>query len=235
MNIDALVAIDVHVHLEHAGELTDADKQAQKYFGASAVARDWHGARRLLPLAQDRLRRVSRRRAADRPAAGVERRGRRVRRRQLRHRDRVRQHRSDARRRRRARSAGGWSRRAASAGSSCIRRCSSSRRTIRIAYPLYEVFAEAKLPVLFHTGHSGIGTGMPGGGGIRLKYGNPMLDRRRRGGFSGHADHHGAPVVPVAGRGDLGLPAQAAGLHRSVRLVAEVLLADARSSTPTRC
>jgi hypothetical protein len=44
----------------------------------------------------------------------------------------------------------------------------------RIAYPLYEVFAEARLPVLFHTGHSGIGTGMPGGGGIRLKFGNPM-------------------------------------------------------------
>ena len=44
----------------------------------------------------------------------------------------------------------------------------------RLAYPLYEVFAEARLPVLFHTGHSGIGTGMPGGGGIRLKYGNPL-------------------------------------------------------------
>jgi len=44
----------------------------------------------------------------------------------------------------------------------------------RLAYPLYEVFDEARLPVLFHTGHSGIGTGMPGGGGIRLKYGNPM-------------------------------------------------------------
>ena len=44
----------------------------------------------------------------------------------------------------------------------------------RIAYPLYDVFAEARLPVLFHTGHSGIGTGMPGGGGIRLKFGNPM-------------------------------------------------------------
>jgi predicted TIM-barrel fold metal-dependent hydrolase len=44
----------------------------------------------------------------------------------------------------------------------------------RMAYPLYEVFAEAGLPVLFHTGHSGIGTGMPGGGGVRLKYGNPM-------------------------------------------------------------
>jgi len=44
----------------------------------------------------------------------------------------------------------------------------------RLAYPLYEVFAEARLPVLFHTGHSGMGTGMPGGGGIRLKYGHPM-------------------------------------------------------------
>jgi predicted TIM-barrel fold metal-dependent hydrolase len=44
----------------------------------------------------------------------------------------------------------------------------------RTAYPLYELFAEARLPVLFHTGHSGIGTGVPGGGGIRLKYGHPM-------------------------------------------------------------
>jgi predicted TIM-barrel fold metal-dependent hydrolase len=44
----------------------------------------------------------------------------------------------------------------------------------RSAYPLYEVIAEAGLPALFHTGHSGMGTGMRGGGGIRLKYGNPM-------------------------------------------------------------
>ena len=44
----------------------------------------------------------------------------------------------------------------------------------RLAYPLYEVFAEAELPVVFHTGHSGIGTGLPGGGGVRLKYGNPL-------------------------------------------------------------
>ena len=50
----------------------------------------------------------------------------------------------------------------------------------RVAYPLYEVLAEARLPVLFHTGHSGIGAGMPGGAGVRLKYGNPMPIRRRR-------------------------------------------------------
>jgi predicted TIM-barrel fold metal-dependent hydrolase len=44
----------------------------------------------------------------------------------------------------------------------------------RSVYPFYEVVAAAKLPVIIHTGHSGIGTGMPGGGGVRLKYGNPM-------------------------------------------------------------
>jgi hypothetical protein len=44
----------------------------------------------------------------------------------------------------------------------------------RAAYPLYEAIAEAGLPALFHTGHSGIGTGVPGGGGFRLKYSNPM-------------------------------------------------------------
>ena len=32
----------------------------------------------------------------------------------------------------------------------------------RSAYPLYEVIAEAGLPALFHSGHSGIGTGPPG-------------------------------------------------------------------------
>lgn len=45
----------------------------------------------------------------------------------------------------------------------------------RLAYPLYEVLAEAGVPALFHTGHSGMGSGMPGGGGIRLKYSNPMF------------------------------------------------------------
>jgi predicted TIM-barrel fold metal-dependent hydrolase len=44
----------------------------------------------------------------------------------------------------------------------------------RKAYILYEVIAAAKLPALFHTGQTGAGAGMPGGGGIRLKYSNPM-------------------------------------------------------------
>jgi uncharacterized protein len=44
----------------------------------------------------------------------------------------------------------------------------------RSVYPLYEAIAEAGVPALFHSGHSGIGTGLPGGGGLRLKYSNPM-------------------------------------------------------------
>jgi predicted TIM-barrel fold metal-dependent hydrolase len=44
-----------------------------------------------------------------------------------------------------------------------------------MGYPIYEVINAYKLPVIFHTGHSGMGTGMRGGGGMRLKYGEPML------------------------------------------------------------
>lgn len=44
-----------------------------------------------------------------------------------------------------------------------------------LAYPLYDMIESHGAIALFHTGHSGIGAGLPGGGGIRLKYGNPML------------------------------------------------------------
>ncbi len=44
----------------------------------------------------------------------------------------------------------------------------------RMAYGLYEVLEEAGVVALFHTGQTGIGAGVRGGGGIRLKYSNPM-------------------------------------------------------------
>jgi predicted TIM-barrel fold metal-dependent hydrolase len=44
----------------------------------------------------------------------------------------------------------------------------------RKAYVLYEAIAEAGLPALFHTGQTGVGAGVRGGGGIHLKYSNPM-------------------------------------------------------------
>lgn len=41
-------------------------------------------------------------------------------------------------------------------------------------YPLWEKCAELKVPVQFHTGTTGIGAGLPGGMGIKLKYCHPM-------------------------------------------------------------
>ena len=174
MNTDLLVAIDVHVHLEHTGELTASDVQAQKYFGASTAARDWnlladyYRSRKMgcvvFPV-DERLTgrpRVPNEQVAEfaarnsdiaiafasiDPTRGAE----------------------AVREARRVVEAGGIR------GLKLHPPIQQFAPNDRLAYPLYEVFAEARLPVLFHTGHSGIGTGMPGGGGIRLKYGNPML------------------------------------------------------------
>lgn len=41
-------------------------------------------------------------------------------------------------------------------------------------YPLWEKCVELKVPVQFHTGTTGIGAGLPGGMGIKLKYCQPM-------------------------------------------------------------
>ena len=42
-------------------------------------------------------------------------------------------------------------------------------------YPLYEAIQDAAVPALFHTGQTGIGAGLPGGRGMRLGLSNPML------------------------------------------------------------
>ncbi|WP_116652217.1 amidohydrolase family protein [Pelagibacterium sediminicola] len=44
----------------------------------------------------------------------------------------------------------------------------------RSAYVLYEAIEEAGVPALFHTGQTGVGAGMRGGNGMRLKYSNPI-------------------------------------------------------------
>ncbi|MDT5091329.1 MAG: uncharacterized protein QOH60_692 [Mycobacterium sp.] len=42
-------------------------------------------------------------------------------------------------------------------------------------YPIYEAICEAGVPALFHTGQTGIGSGLPGGHGIKLRFSDPML------------------------------------------------------------
>lgn len=42
-------------------------------------------------------------------------------------------------------------------------------------YPLWEALEQLGLPAIFHTGQNGMGAGLPGGRGIKLRYSNPML------------------------------------------------------------
>jgi predicted TIM-barrel fold metal-dependent hydrolase len=167
-----LAAIDVHVHLEHTGEATETDKQAAAYFkGAGSrdpgVMAEYYRSRNMafvvftvdetrsgMPrLSNDAVVEFAQKNAdiaipfaSINPTRGA---------------DGVR----EARR---------------LVGEGLVRGLKLHPPVMefvpndRLAYPLYEVFAEARLPVLFHTGHSGLGTGMRGGGGIRLKYGDPM-------------------------------------------------------------
>lgn len=41
--------------------------------------------------------------------------------------------------------------------------------------PLWRTIADLGVPALFHTGQNGIGAGLPGGGGLKLRYSNPVL------------------------------------------------------------
>lgn len=45
----------------------------------------------------------------------------------------------------------------------------------RAYYPLWEVLEELGRPAIFHTGQTGIGAGLPGGRGLKLRYSAPML------------------------------------------------------------
>lgn len=42
-------------------------------------------------------------------------------------------------------------------------------------YPLWAALEELGLPAVFHTGQNGMGAGLPGGRGIKLRYSNPLL------------------------------------------------------------
>jgi predicted TIM-barrel fold metal-dependent hydrolase len=172
IDVDRIVAFDVHVHLEHTGEQTDADKHAAAYFkggGArdAASLAEYYRSRNMAcviftvdetltgtpRLSNDEVVEFAQKNAdiaipfaSINPTRGAE----------------------AVREARRLVGAG------AIRGLKLHPPIQEFFPNDRIAYPLYEVFAEAKLPVVFHTGHSGIGTGMRGGGGIRLKYGDPM-------------------------------------------------------------
>ena len=173
INLTDLKAFDVHVHLEAPAEGTAADAAARKYFGESGAARDGAGladyyrSRQMAFVVFSVDERLSGRPQLSNDEVA----------------DFAEEHADVA-----IAFASIDPHRGADGVREARRLVASGRvRGLKLhpplqqfvpndplAYPLYEVFAEAGLPVLFHTGHSGIGTGMPGGGGIRLKFGNPM-------------------------------------------------------------
>ena len=172
IDVSTLTAVDVHVHLEHAGTATATDAQAQAYFKNTAsrdpeALADYYRSRKMAFVIF----------TVDEQLTG-------------------RPHRSNAEvvafAEKHADVALPFCSLDPHRGAEAVREARDlvSAGAVRglklhppmqqfvpndpLAYPLYEVFAEARLPVLFHTGHSGMGTGMRGGGGIRLKYGHPM-------------------------------------------------------------
>ena len=70
----------------------------------------------------------------------------------------------------------------------------------RAHYPLYEAAAELGLPVVFHTGQTGIGAGPARRARHQAALLRPDADRRRRRRPPGPDDHPGPPVGAVAGR-----------------------------------
>jgi predicted TIM-barrel fold metal-dependent hydrolase len=173
IDVDSLTAIDVHVHLEAVNDATATDDAAKKYFGDSGASRDpnaladYYRSRKMAfvifavdesltgrqRVTNDEVVRFA---AANAdvaiPFASVD------------------PHRGShgLREAKRLLAEG------AVRGLKLHPPVQQFSPSDQLAYPLYEIFAKAKLPVVFHTGHSGIGTGMSGGGGVRLKYGNPM-------------------------------------------------------------
>ncbi len=173
MNTDDLVAIDVHVHLETEIEDNVANEAAQKYFGNSGVGRNRHELaeyyrsrkigcvvftvdERLTgrpPIPNDEIAAFAAENAdimfafaSVDPTRGQE----------------------AVDEAKRLIAAGGIR------GFKLHPPLQQFHANDKQVYPFYEVINEAKLPVIFHTGHSGIGTGQRGGGGVRLKYGAPM-------------------------------------------------------------
>jgi predicted TIM-barrel fold metal-dependent hydrolase len=64
------------------------------------------------------------------------------------------------------------------------------------AYPLYAAATDLGLPVVFHSGQTGIGAGLPGGRGIRLRYSDPMLVDEVAADFPGLTIVLAHPAVP---------------------------------------
>jgi len=91
----------------------------------------------------------------------------------------------------------------------------------RSAYPLYEAIQALGLPAIFHTGQTGIGARVRGGGGVRLKYSNPLYLDDVAVDFPDLSIVLAHPSFPWQDEA-LGCDTQTERVHRPLRLVTEV-------------
>ena len=235
MDLDALDAIDVHVHVEQDShgcfaldqELLDA---SAKYFQRRPGPHPDPGVdRRALPRAAHGRGGVHRRRARrHRAPAAVQRGDRRPGRRARRRADPVRLGRPARGQAPPSPGPGGWSTEHGVRGFKFHPSLQAFEPNDPRYYPLYEALQELGVPALFHTGQTGIGAGPARRARHQAALLRPDAARRRRRRLPAPHDRHGAPVGAVAGRGHLDRHPQGQRLHRPVRLVAEVLPAAAR-------
>ncbi len=92
-------------------------------------------------------------------------------------------------------------------------------------YPIYEAIAAAGVPALFHTGQTGIGSGLPGGHRIKLRYSDPMLLDDVAADFPDLTIVMAHPAVPWVDAQIAIATHKSQRLHRPVRLFTEVLSA----------
>ena len=172
IDVDALVAIDVHVHAHEHDEPSDVTRAAERYFGSEDVPTDldalavYYRERRLAAVVFSVDERLSGRAVVPNDAVLAA---------AVRHPDVLIPFVSVD------------PMRGAPALAEADRLIAAGARGFKLhpplmgftpndpaVYPFYERLEAARLPVLVHTGHSGIGTGVRGGAGVRLKYGNPL-------------------------------------------------------------
>ena len=105
----------------------------------------------------------------------------------------------------------------------------------KMAWPIYEVINAHELPAIFHTGHSGIGSGMRCGGGLRLEYSNPMHLDDVAIDFPDMQIVMAHPELPLAGRGAVASPRTSPTSGSTCRAGAPSTFRSSWCSTPTRC
>ena len=97
----------------------------------------------------------------------------------------------------------------------------------RRLYPLFELINELKVPVMIDVGTTGMGAGMPGGMGAKIRHAHPSAIDELAADFPDSDDPGRASRLALGGRNDGRGPAQGQCVLGAVRLGAPIFSAAA--------